>query len=94
MGCSGKPRVKLKPCVHLIVTVVTIAVIVQKQSIFVIAEQSPSHVHSIVPIIQKMSKILFFGAISKSACTEPELHCTLGNMTIVLIVHDRWPVSI
>ena len=43
----------LKLGVHLIVTIVTIAVIVQKQSISAIAERSLSHVHLIVPIVQK-----------------------------------------
>ena len=43
----------LKPGVHLIITIVMNAVIVQKQSISVITEQSLSHVHLIVPIIQK-----------------------------------------
>ena len=81
----------LKPGVHLIVT---IAVIVQKQSIPVTAERSPSHVHSILPVVQKTSKVLFFGAKSKSAWNEPVLQCTLGNMVIVLIAYDRWPVSI
>ena len=57
----------LKPGVRLIVTIVTVAVIVQKQSISAIAERSPSHVHLIVPIVQKTSKIIFFGAKSKSA---------------------------
>ena len=62
-----------KPGVYLIVTIVTIAVSVQKQSISVIAERSPSHVHSIVPIVQKAYQIYLFGAKSKSAWNEPEL---------------------
>ena len=67
--------------------------IVQKQSIPAIAQRSQSHVHSIVPIVKKPPKS-FFGAKSKSAWNEPVLQCTLGNMTIVVIAHDRWPVSI
>ena len=52
-------RILVKPDVHLIVTIVTVAVIAQKQSISAIAEPSPSHVHSIVLIVQNTSKILF-----------------------------------
>ena len=75
--------------VHLIVTVVTIAVIAQKWSISAIAERSPSHAHPIVPIVQKT----FWLEIKISMkWTWTAVH--LGNMTIVLIVHDRWPVSI
>ena len=50
----------VKPSVHLIITIVTITVIVQKQLIPAIAERSPSHVHLIVPVVQKTSKIIFF----------------------------------
>ena len=53
----------LKPGVHLIVT---IAVIVQKQTISAIVERYLSHVHLFVPIVQKSLQDHIFGAKSKS----------------------------
>ena len=43
---------------------------------------------------KKLPKSYFFGAKSKSASNEPVMQRALENMTIVLIAHDRWPVSI
>ena len=71
---------KIKPGIHLIVTIVTvIAVIIQKQSISAITERSLSHVHLIILIVQKTSQDHFLGAKPKSARNEPVLQCTLGK---------------
>ena len=51
-----------------------------------------------IQLFQSFKKLFqdlkFFAGKQNQDEIKPELQWTLGNMTIVLIVHDRWPVSI